>query len=70
MFTTNGHFNGLSYAIYRNGILQSQLKTLAKIQLSVICAYVVAFHRPTHICGAHSGLPQLSDSNVQHMATM
>ena len=30
MFTTNTEFNALSSAIYRNGILQSQLKILAK----------------------------------------
>ena len=31
MLTTAVEFNGLSSAIYRNGILQSQLKILAKI---------------------------------------
>ena len=31
MFTTDAEFNGLSSAIYRNWILQSQLKILVKI---------------------------------------
>ena len=31
MFSTNAEFNGLSSAIYKNGIPQSQLKILAKI---------------------------------------
>ena len=31
MFSTNAEFIGLSSAIYRNRILQSQLKILAKI---------------------------------------
>ena len=31
MFTTNAEFNELYSASYRNGILQSQLKILAKI---------------------------------------
>ena len=31
MFTTNAEFDGLSSVIYRNEILQSQLKILAKI---------------------------------------
>ena len=48
MFTTNAEFNGLSSAIYRNRTLQSQLKILAKIQLSVICAHVVDSCRPGH----------------------
>ena len=38
-------YNGPS-AIYRNGILQSQLKILAKIQLSVTCAHLVIFYKP------------------------
>ena len=45
MFTTIAEFNGLSSASYRNGIIQSQLKILAKIQLSVICAHMVDFRR-------------------------
>ena len=43
MFTTTAEFNGLSSAIYRNRILQSQLKILAKIQLSVIGIHTVDF---------------------------
>ena len=39
MFTTMAVFNKLSCESYRNGILQSQLKILAKILLSVICAH-------------------------------
>ena len=49
MFTINAEFNGLSYAIYRNGILNSELKVLVKIQLSIICILVVDYCRPGHI---------------------
>ena len=31
MLTTNAELNGLSNAIYRNGIIQSQLKMLVEI---------------------------------------
>ena len=40
MFSTDAEFNGLSSVIYRNEILQSHLKILAKIQLSVICTHI------------------------------
>ena len=49
MFTTIAEFNGLSSASYRNGIIQSQLMILAKIQPSVICTHIVDFCRPGHI---------------------
>ena len=49
MFTTTAKLNGHSSAIYRNRILHSGLKILAKIYLSVICAYMVDFHSPGHI---------------------
>ena len=48
MFTTTAEFNKLSCESYRNGILQSQLKILAKILLSVICAHIVDFCRSSH----------------------
>ena len=41
MFTAK--CNGPSSAIYRNGILQSQLKIFSKIQLSVTCAHMFDF---------------------------
>ena len=44
MFSANAKFNGLSSAIYRNRILQLQLKILAKI-LSVICTHMVDFRK-------------------------
>ena len=43
MFITTVEFNGLSSTTYRNRILQSQLKILAKIQLSVICVHMQAW---------------------------
>ena len=49
VFTT-AEFNGPSSASYTIGILQSQLKILAKIQLSVNCAHMVDFYKPGHIC--------------------
>ena len=49
MFSTDAEFNGLSSVIYRNEILQSHLKILAKIQLSVICTHIVDFRRPGYI---------------------
>ena len=33
-------------AMYRNGILHSELQILAKIQLGVICVQMVDYHRP------------------------
>ena len=45
MFTTNVR---LFSAIYRNGMLKSQLKILTKIKLSVICAHMLNFCRPGH----------------------
>ena len=44
MLTTNAEFHELSSAIYRNRMLQSQLKIFVKI-LSVICAHMVDFCR-------------------------
>ncbi len=55
---TTAEFNGLSSKIYRNGIPHSELKILAKIQLSVICAHMVDFHRPGYITWL--GYPLLS----------
>ena len=40
----------LLYLIEMKYVLQSQLKILAKIQLSVICTHMVDFCRPGHIC--------------------
>ena len=40
--------NGLSFAIYRNGILHLELKILTKIQLVVICNHMVDFLKPSH----------------------
>ena len=48
-FTTNAEFIGLSPAIYKNVILHSELKILAKIQLSVVCAHMVDYHRSSHM---------------------
>ena len=51
---TTVEFNGLSPAAYRNRILHSEQKILAKIQLSVIYAHMVDVHRLSHICkGKH-----------------
>ena len=52
MFTTNVEFNGVSFAIYRNGILCAQQKILEiypSIYPSVICAHMVDSSRPGHI---------------------
>ena len=49
MFITTAEFNWLSYAAYRNGILHSECKILAKIELGVICTHMVDFRRPHHI---------------------
>ena len=46
---TTAEFNGLSSAAYRNGIVHSERKILAKIHLGVICAHMVDFCRPGHI---------------------
>ena len=58
--TTNVEFNGLSSpsAIYRNVILQSPLKILAKIQLSVICTHMFDFRKPGYITTLPSNDPQ------------
>ena len=48
MFTTRVKFNGDASPIYRNGILQSELKILTKIKLSVICTHMFDYHRPSH----------------------
>ena len=45
IFITTIEFNRLSSAAYRNRILHSDWKILAKIELSVICAQVVYFRR-------------------------
>ena len=37
---TTAKFNGLSSAAYRNGLLHSELKISAKIELSVTCAQI------------------------------
>ena len=41
MFTTNAELNDLSFAIYRNKILHSERKILAKIQFNVIYTHMV-----------------------------
>ena len=43
--TTNAEFNGLSFAIYRNEILQSQPKILVKI--TIVFKWLI-FCRPGH----------------------
>ena len=48
MFTTDIKFNALLSAIYRNRILQSQLKILAKKLLSIIWTHTVDFCTPGH----------------------
>ena len=48
-FVTTVEFNELSSEIYGNGIPHSELKILAIIQLSVICAHMIDFRRPGHI---------------------
>ena len=48
MFTTNAEFNDLSFAIYRNEILHSERKILAKIQFNVIYTHMVDLHSPGH----------------------
>lgn len=54
MFTANHNveINGISSAIYRNEILQSQFKILVKLQLSVICAHItwLILQAQGHIC--------------------
>ena len=60
---TTAEFNGLSSAIYRNRILHSELKILAKIQLGVICTHMVDFHTPGHVYSFHS-LPSLWDMTM------
>ena len=49
MFSTNVEFNGLSSTIYRNGILELQLKSLAKIYFSVTCTHVVVLQAWSYI---------------------
>ena len=41
MFNTNAEFNGLSSAIYRNRILQSQLKILAKNLVKFVLTWLI-----------------------------
>ena len=48
-FFTATEFDGLSVTINKNGIVHSELKILAKIQLGVICGHIVDFCRPSHI---------------------
>ena len=48
-FFTNAEFNGISSASYRNEILHLELKILANIIASVICTFMVDFHRSDHI---------------------
>ena len=48
-FFTNAEFNGISSACFRNEILHLELKIITNIIVSVICAYMVNFHRSGHI---------------------
>ena len=48
IFITTAVFHGLSSAAYGNGIVRSERKILAKIELGVICAHMVDFRRRGH----------------------
>ena len=50
MFTTNAKYNWLSSVTYRNGILQAQLKILAKYNLDNFYSHGRFFCGPDHIC--------------------
>ena len=52
-FTTNAEFNGLSSVIYRNRILQSQLKIFTKYNLVCnLCSYGCFVQARLHITNA------------------
>ena len=63
MFIASAEFNRLSFADYRNGILHSERKILAKIQPSVMLAHMVDFHKPNHICDCLSKNPTCLHTN-------
>ena len=49
IFITTAEYNEPSSAAYRNRILYSVWKMLAKIQLGVICTHMVDYRRLSHI---------------------